>query len=85
MGANIGTTVTGILASLATGSPAAVAVAFAHTLFNVFGCILIWPMRRFPLFLAETFSRLSAQRRWVPIVYILVVFFLLPLGVYLLR
>jgi sodium-dependent phosphate cotransporter len=85
MGANIGTTVTGILASLATGSPAAVAVAFAHTLFNVFGCVLIWPIRRLPIFLAEKFSRFSAQRRWMPIVYILVVFFVVPLCVYLLR
>ncbi|MFC1475562.1 Na/Pi symporter [Candidatus Zixiibacteriota bacterium] len=85
MGANIGTTVTGILASLATGSPAAVAVAFAHLLFNIFGCVFIWPIRRLPILIAETFSRFSAQRRWLPIVFILGVFFVVPLCVYLLR
>lgn len=85
MGANIGTTVTGILASLATGSPAAVAVAFAHLLFNIFGCVFIWPIRRLPILIAETFSRLSAQHRWVPIVFILGVFFVIPTCVYLLR
>ncbi len=85
MGANIGTTVTGILASLATGSPAAVAVAFAHLLFNVFGCIFIWPIRRLPLYVAREFSQLSADHRWVPIVFILVLFFVVPLSVYMLR
>jgi len=85
MGANIGTTVTSILASLATGSPAAVTVAFAHMLFNIFGCIMIWPIRRLPIFIARQFARLSAERRWLPIVFILVVFFVIPLCVYMLR
>ncbi len=38
MGSNIGTTVTAILASLATGSPAAVGVAIAHTFQTMTRC-----------------------------------------------
>jgi len=85
MGANIGTTVTAILAALATGSPAAVAVAFAHTLFNILGCIFVWPIRWLPMYISREFARHAVKRRWVPIVYILVVFFIIPLSVYLLR
>jgi len=85
LGANIGTTVTAILASLATGSPAAVTVAFAHMLFNIFGCVFVWPIRRLPIYIAQEFARFSVGRRWVPIMYILVVFFVVPLSVYLLR
>jgi len=79
LGANVGTTVTAILASLVTSDPAAVTVAFAHLLFNVFGIIIIWPMRRVPLFLAETLAGWSIRSKIVPIVYILVIFYMIPL------
>jgi sodium-dependent phosphate cotransporter len=38
LGANIGTTVTAILASFITGSPLAIQIAFSHLLFNLLGC-----------------------------------------------
>ena len=52
LGANIGTTVTAILAALVTGEEVAVTVAFAHLLFNVCGMILIWPFKRIPIALS---------------------------------
>ncbi|MDH3214962.1 MAG: Na/Pi symporter [Candidatus Krumholzibacteria bacterium] len=79
LGANVGTTVTAILASLVTGDPAAVTVAFAHLLFNIFGIVLIWPIRRVPIFLANTLAEWSIRSRLVPLVYIGVVFFVVPL------
>lgn len=79
LGANVGTTVTAIMASLVTSDPAAVTVAFAHLLFNVFGIIIIWPMRRVPLFLAETLARWSLKSKAVPVLYVLVLFFAIPL------
>jgi sodium-dependent phosphate cotransporter len=85
LGANVGTTVTALLASLATANPAAVTVAFVHLLFNVFGIVIIWPMRRVPLFLARWIAELTLKSRLVPLVYILLVFFVLPFVVYLLR
>lgn len=87
LGANVGTTVTALLASLATGSLAAVTGAFAHVLFNVFGILLIWPvprLRAVPARLAEGLAALSQRSRVVPLLYVLGVFFLLPLGLILL-
>ena len=82
IGSNVGTTVTAILASMATGEPAAVVVALVHLLFNVCGIVVIWPMRRLPLWLARWLASLTLRSRFVPIAYIGVVFFGIPLLVY---
>jgi sodium-dependent phosphate cotransporter len=79
LGANVGTTITAMLASLVTGSPAAVTVAFAHLMFNIFGIVIIWPFRNFPVFLAETLAKWSLKSKMLPIAYVLVVFFVIPL------
>lgn len=78
LGANIGTTITAFLASFVTGSPDAVAVAFAHLVFNMFGIAIFWPLKRIPIFLAETLGKLTTKSKLVPIAYIIVVFFLIP-------
>ena len=81
LGANIGTTITAMLAALAVGEISAVTVAFAHLLFNVCGIFIIWPIpaiRKIPLRLAEGFAAVAAHHRWVAIVYILVCFYALP-------
>jgi sodium-dependent phosphate cotransporter len=82
LGANIGTTVTAFLASLATANPSAVTVAFVHLLFNVFGTVIILPIRRLPIWLANNLAELTLKSRLVPILYIAIVFFVLPLVVY---
>ena len=82
IGANIGTTVTAILAALATGSPAAVTVAFSHLMFNLTATLLIYvppPMRAIPLHLARSLGRLGSRNRILAGVYIVTVFFGLPL------
>jgi len=43
LGANVGTTLTAILAALVTGEEAALTVAFAHLLYNILGIAIIWP------------------------------------------
>jgi len=53
LGANIGTTVTAILAALATQSGVAVTVAFAHLTFNILGILLLYPLKFIPIGLAE--------------------------------
>ena len=83
LGANIGTTVTAILAALVTQNPAAVTVAFAHLSFNVCGTAIFYPLRIIPITLAKKLGNVAAERRWVAIVYILVVFFAIPLGLIL--
>lgn len=81
LGANIGTTVTAMLAALAVGEISAVTVAFAHLLFNICGIGLIWPirtMRRIPLNMANRFASIAADHRWLAVAYILVCFYTIP-------
>ena len=42
LGANVGTTITALLAALATSRPEALTVAIVHTLFNVGGIVLLY-------------------------------------------
>ncbi len=53
LGANIGTTVTAILAAMATQSDVAVTVAFSHLFFNLFGIAIFYPLKFVPIRLAE--------------------------------
>ena len=89
LGANVGTTVTALLAALATGNPAAVTVAVVHTLFNVSGIALFYPtraLRRIPLRLAAGLADVAAERRSTAFVYALGMFVVIPLiGVMVLR
>ena len=78
LGANVGTTITAFLASFVTGSPDAVSVAFAHLTFNVYGIAVFWPLKSIPIFLAEKLSYLTLKSRLVPLIYIVVVFFITP-------
>ncbi len=82
IGANIGTTVTALLAALSTGSTAAVAVAFSHLLFNVVSCLIIYlppPVRAIPLALARGMGRLASRNRLLAALYIVVFFYGIPL------
>jgi sodium-dependent phosphate cotransporter len=81
LGANVGTTITAILASLATGSTTSIAVAFAHLLFNVFGIAIIYPIRRVPLFLAKSLADLAMRNRMFPIAFVLLIFYIIPLTI----
>jgi sodium-dependent phosphate cotransporter len=82
IGANIGTTITAMLAALATGDPAAVTVAFAHLFFNLSAAALIYvppPVRAIPLALAVALGRLGGRNRVLAGVYIIIVFYGLPI------
>jgi sodium-dependent phosphate cotransporter len=84
LGANVGTTVTAILAALSVGEISAITVAFAHLLFNVLGIACIWPIpaiRNIPLKASERFAAVASSNRWIPIVYIVVFFYALPFTV----
>jgi len=83
LGANLGTTVTAMLAALATGNPTAISVALAHLLFNLTGTVLFYPLppiRKIPLALARWLGAVAATRRWLAAVYVALVFFGLPLA-----
>jgi len=82
LGANIGTTVTAVLAALAQDKDAALTIALVHVLFNVIGVSLILPfqsVRRIPMRLAEGLAAATAKNRIWVVVYVLGVFVVLPL------
>jgi sodium-dependent phosphate cotransporter len=81
LGANIGTTVTAILAALVTGSVEAVTIAFAHLMFNISGIVIWWPLKFVPVKMAEKFAVYATKRKVIPIAYVLVLFFILPLTI----
>ncbi|MFH1941254.1 MAG: Na/Pi symporter [bacterium] len=63
LGANIGTTVTAILAALATQNNIAVTVAFSHLCFNIFGICIFYPLRFIPISLAEFVGAKASQSK----------------------
>ena len=83
LGANIGTTATAILASLASQSNfrAALQISLCHLLFNLTGIAIWYPvpfMRNVPIRLAKKLGNTTADYRWFALVYLLVCFFILP-------
>jgi sodium-dependent phosphate cotransporter len=83
VGANIGTTVTAILASLVTGNILAIQVAFAHLVFNIIGTAIWLPARIVPITLAKTLGKIASYNRFIAIAYIIVVFYLLPITIFI--
>ena len=80
MGANIGTTITALLAAIFK-SEAAVSLAIAHLMFNMFGVLIFLPfgrIRRWPVLLASRFGRLASEYRIIGFFYIILTFFLIP-------
>ncbi len=82
LGANVGTTVTALLASL-TGNVAAVTVALVHLCFNLAGILIIYPLRplrRIPINLARGLAHRTANNRLYALYYMVGLFFVLPLA-----
>jgi sodium-dependent phosphate cotransporter len=82
LGANVGTTCTGLLAALVAGTVPALQIALCHLLFNIIGTLIWYPvpiMRNVPLRAASGMGYLTCCFRWWPVVYVLVAFFLVPL------
>ena len=82
LGANIGTTVTGLLASLVSDSVSALQVALCHLFFNISGIIIWYPipfMRKIPLNAARDLGKWTRRSKLVPPIYIITIFFVCPL------
>jgi len=81
LGANMGTTVTALLASLAAGRPEGLTIALVHLLFNASGIILIYPVpavRRLPIRTAKWMAGLAAESKRYAFAFILGLFFVVP-------
>jgi sodium-dependent phosphate cotransporter len=82
LGANIGTTVTALLAALATGTASGMTIALVHLLFNIFGILLVYPIRKirfFPVDLAEWLANVATDHKWIAIAYVGIMFIAIPI------
>ena len=82
LGANVGTTITALLAALAASSPEALTVALSHTTFNVLGILILYgiPFIRYvPVRAAETLADVAVDHRTWALAYVICLFILLPL------
>jgi len=85
LGANIGTTVTGLLASLVSSSVKSLQVALCHLFFNISGILIWYPipfMRNVPLNAARALGKTTRVWRGFPIVYLIIVFGLIPMTLF---
>jgi len=86
LGANIGTTMTAILAALATQNPVAVTVAFAHLCFNIFGIVIFYPLKFIPIRLALFVGEKAtvSTRTMILFVVVYLMLYMVPLAFILL-
>jgi sodium-dependent phosphate cotransporter len=82
LGANIGTTVTALIAALAIGSVDGMTIALVHLLFNMAGILIIYPwgrIRYVPVILAEKLADIAVTRKWIAVAYTGVMFLAIPI------
>ena len=81
LGANIGTTVTALLASMAAESSLGLTIAIVHLLFNLSGTVLFYgipPLRQIPLRGARRLAVLTTNNKMWLLLYVAVAFVILP-------
>ncbi|RQM72320.1 Na/Pi cotransporter family protein [Aeromonas jandaei] len=84
LGANIGTTITALLAATAisgAGAQLALTIALVHVLFNVFAVVLIYGLpflRDLPVRAAEGLARIGSENKLLALGYVAGLFFALP-------
>lgn len=81
IGANVGTTLTALIAALSQNDTA-LAIALVHLLFNLCGVLFFFPfrvIRNIPVWLANHLGILSEKNRVIGVLYVAVVFFLVPI------
>lgn len=86
LGANVGTTVTALLASIAADSPDALVIALAHVTFNILGIAIFYPwsrLRQLPITLAERTAAAAVKNKSLVAAYVIGMFILAPLAILL--
>ncbi len=83
LGANVGTTVTALMAALAAdftgeGGKFALAISFVHLYFNILGITLLYPLRKVPIYFAKKVASYMSINRKMAIIFLIVVFFVIP-------
>ncbi|PJG58963.1 Na/Pi symporter [Aeromonas cavernicola] len=84
LGANIGTTITALLAATAIsgeGAELALTIALVHVLFNLFAVLFIYPiplLRDLPVRAAEGLANVGSNNKLLALGYVIGLFFALP-------
>ncbi len=84
LGANIGTTITALLAATAVQGEMglfALQIALVHLLYNVLAVVVIFGipvLRNIPPRLARRFAQVASRQKWMVLAYVLGVFFIIP-------
>ncbi|MDP6380592.1 MAG: Na/Pi symporter, partial [Phycisphaerae bacterium] len=84
LGTGLGTTVTAMLASFAAAAASperaqlGIALALAHFLFNFSGACIWFPLKAVPIRMSHFFAWLCRRSRKWPILWVAVLFYLLP-------
>ncbi len=84
IGANIGTTITALLAALAVTGPNArwgITIALVHLLFNMTATLIIYPfprLRDIPLTAARRLAAVAIRSRKYALLYVVMLFYMLP-------
>jgi solute carrier family 34 (sodium-dependent phosphate cotransporter) len=82
LGANIGTTVTALLAAMAVPRIEGLQIALVHLLFNLVGVLAFFPvpaLRDLPVRVAQVLAEQAIRRRTTVLVYIVLLFVVVPL------
>ena len=82
LGANVGTTITALLAAMAASGSDALTIALVHTWFNVLGIVILFGipfLRPLPIRAAELLAEMAIRRRAVAFIWTLGVFIIIPL------
>ena len=85
LGANVGTTVTALLAALAAtdaNAAAGLTIALVHLLFNLSGTLLIYPfapIRRLPMLFARKLADVAVESKAWAIAYVVGLFYVIPI------
>ena len=82
LGANIGTTVTAMLASLATDSQEGLVIGLVHFFFNTLAVAFFYSiptLRNIPLVLAERLATYAEVRKSIVVVYVVGAFIVVPI------
>ena len=81
LGANIGTTITALMASL-TGTVSALIAAISHLIFNIVGILIIYGLpflREIPIYCAENIAEKAVENKLIPVLYLVSIFVIVPL------
>ncbi len=78
MGANLGTTLTTVLAATANPVAAAMTVALFHVMFNLTGTAVWYPLRRIPFRMAVWYGKLAANKTRYAFLFLIGLFLVVP-------